>query len=363
MYEIDIPDFLKESADVIHKRMLDNAPNDINTMEGDLFWDNTRPCAEEISRVKNISLVHLLKSRFPQTAKDKDLDLCGEEDGVPKKDADYSIQKIKIIGTPGTNIYKDRIVCTPATEERKSIEFLILEDVNIQGNGEVTVNAKCTEPGSIGNVSIGEINILAKSISGVTSISNIEIVKYGVNIEDDNSYRERILQKARTPATSGNKYHYLNWAMEVTGVGVAKIFSSAGVVKVVIVDSNKHAATKQLIEDVYEHIEEVRPLLAGTLTVVSATEKELNITVKVSTLQGLNLGEIQQEFINSLKEYLKSISFKTEYISMAKIGNLLLNTSGVLDYAELKINNLSSNISLRDEEIAVLGNVELGIIN
>ncbi len=363
MYEIDIPDFLKESADVIHKRMLDNAPNDINTMEGDLFWDNTRPCAEEISRVKNISLVHLLKSRFPQTAKDKDLDLCGEEDGVPKKDADYSIQKIKIIGTPGTNIYKDRIVCTPATEERKSIEFLILEDVNIQGNGEVTVNAKCTEPGSIGNVSIGEINILAKSISGVTSISNIEVVKYGVNVEDDNSYRERILQKARTPATSGNKYHYLNWAMEVTGVGAAKIFSSAGVVKVVIVDSNKHAATKQLIEDVYEHIEEVRPLLAGTLTVVSATEKELNITVKVSTLQGLNLGEIQQEFINSLKEYLKSISFKTEYISMAKIGNLLLNTSGVLDYAELKINNLSSNISLRDEEIAVLGNVELGIIN
>ncbi|NFI95066.1 baseplate J/gp47 family protein [Clostridium botulinum] len=362
MYEIDIPDFLKESVDDIHKRMINNAPANINNIEGDLFWDNTRPCAEEIARIKNISLVNLLKSRFPQTAIDKDLDLCGEEEGVPRKDADYAIQKIKIVGNPGTNIYKDRIVCTPATEERKSIEFLILEDVNIQGNGEITVNAKCTKPGSIGNVSIGEINILAKSISGVTSISNIEIVKYGVNIEDDNSYRERILQKARTPATSGNKYHYLNWAMEVTGVGAAKIFSGAGVVKVVIVDSNKHAATKQLIEDVYEHIDEVRPILAGSLTVVSAAEKKLNITAKVKTLQGLNLGEIQQEFIELLKEYLKSISFKTEYISIAKIGNLLLNVYGVLDYADLKIDNLASNISLKDEEIAVLGNVELGVM-
>lgn len=362
MFKIDIPDFLKESTDVIHKRMIDNAPPNINTIEGDLFWDNTRPCAEEIARVKNISLLHLLKSRFPQTAKDKDLDLCGEEDGVLRKDADYSIQKIKIIGNPGINIYKDTIVCTTATEERKSIEFLILEDVNIQENGEVTVNAKCSELGTVGNVSIGEINILAKSISGVTSISNIEIVRYGVDIEDDNSYRERIILKGRTPATSGNKYHYLNWAMEVTGVGTAKVFPGAGMVKVVIADTNKHAATKQLIDDVYQHIEEVRPILAGSFKVVSATERELNITTKVKIVQGLNLGEIQQEFINLLQEYLKSISFKTEYISIAKIGNLLLNTSGILDYTELKINNVSSNISLRDEEIAVLGNVSLGVM-
>ena len=35
--DIPIPDFLNESADDIHKRMIDRAPSDINTIEGDFF--------------------------------------------------------------------------------------------------------------------------------------------------------------------------------------------------------------------------------------------------------------------------------------------------------------------------------------
>ena len=186
-------------------------------------------------------------------------------------------------------------------------------------------------------------------------------------IESDDDFRDRIIQKAQTPATSGNKYHYLNWALEVTGVGSAKVFPETnlnsehqnGCVKIVIVDSNKHGATEELIEETYKHIEECRPI-GATIFVVSAKEKAINVTANISIISGLILGNVQTEFKTLLTEYLESVAFSATYISIAKIGNILLNTTGIIDYKNLEVNGLTSNITLGNEEIAVFGGCELG---
>lgn len=367
MADLVLPDFITESADTIHSRMISEAPDNISTIEGDTFWNSTSPTAQEIARIKNIALKNIIYSRFPQTANDADLDYCGEESGVTRNNADYAIQKIKITGTEGITIQKDRIVCTEATEDNASIEFSILENITIDSSNKVNVNAQCTVAGIIGNVAIGEIKLLAKSLNGISSVSNIEIVKYGVDVEDNESYRQRILEKDQKPITSGNKYQYEAWAKEVDGVGDAKCVPAPGNVKVIIVDSNKHAATAELIQKVYDYIDSVRPILAGTLTVISATEKVIDITANVKLVQGYNLGTAQTEFSNYIDDYLKKIPFNSSnttlnYVSIAKIGNLLFDTTGVLDHSDLKINNLVSNISLADEEIPVLGNVSLGVM-
>lgn len=371
MSELTLPDFITENSDDILKRMIDQAPSNISTIEGDPFWNGVSPLAKEIARIKNIALKNILYSRFPQTATGDDLVYCGDEAGVSKKEADCSIQKMKFTGTPGTTILAERIVCTEATEDNKSIEFKLLETVTIGDTGEITVDAKCTEAGTIGNVAIGGIKILATSLNGIASVSNIEIVQKGVDVEDDESYRQRILDKDQKPITSGNKYHYEAWAKEVEGVGAAKcipLWNGNGTVKVIITDYEKHAATAELIEKVYDYIDSVRPVLCGTLTVVSAVGKAINVTADVKLVQGYNLGVVQQEFGNLIvSEYLKKIPFDSRsntvnYISNAKIGNLLFCTTGVLDHQNLKINGLTSNIPLSDDEIAVLGTVSLGVM-
>lgn len=368
MADLVLPDFITESVDTIHSRMISEAPDNISTIEGDTFWNSTSPTAQEIARIKNIALRNIIYSRFPQTANNADLDYCGEESGVKRNDADYAIQKIQFTGSEGTLIEKDRIVCTEATEENISIGFSILENVTIDSSNKVIVNAKCTLPGTIGNVSLGEIKLLAKSLNGIASVSNIEIVKYGIDVEDNESFRQRILEKDKKPITSGNKYQYEVWAKEVDGVGAAKCVPTPGNVKIIIADANKHAATTELIQNVYSYIDSVRPILAGTLTVVSAVEKVINITADVNLVQGYNLGVAQQEFSNLVfDEYLKKLPFDsknttTNYISNAKISNLLFNTTGILDHQNLKINGLASNISLSDGEIPVLGTVSLGVM-
>ena len=68
-------------------------------------------------------------------------------------------------------------------------------------------------------------------------------------------------------------------------------------------------------------------------------------------------------FTVALKEIpFDSTNTDNNYVSIARAGNLLFGVTGVIDHADLKINGLTSNISLADEEIAVLGTVNLGVM-
>ena len=53
--------------------------------------------------------------------------------------------------------------------------------------------------------------------------------------------RARFYEKVRLPATSGNAYHYQQWALEVSGVGAAKVFpldNGPGTVGILVVDND-----------------------------------------------------------------------------------------------------------------------------
>lgn len=58
-------------------------------------------------------------------------------------------------------------------------------------------------------------------------------------------------------------------------------------------------------------------------------------------------------------DYLKKIAFKQDFVSYAQSGSLILDSEGVEDYSNLKINDDVINVSVGNEEIAVLGGVEI----
>lgn len=344
--------FYEDEKDIL-KRMEDQVPDDIDKRDNSsLVYNSLSPAAQELSRIKSDMDRALSYAFASPNIPDEYLDLICTGNGIARKPATYAIK----VGTFADG--ENNLINIPL-KSRFSIDKLIYVAIEKIEDGKYKM--QCEVIGIKGNSPTGEM-LPVEYIENLGSAKLSDLLYEAVDKEDNQSLYDRFIVKVQTPATSGNKYHYLNWAMEVTGVGTAKVLPGTGIVKVVIVDSNKHGVTQKLIKDVYDHIEEVRPLLAGTLTVVSATEKAMNITANLSLVQGYNLGKVQQEFSDLLDQYLKSISFKVGYISIAKIGNLLLSTTGVLDYSELKINNLSSNIILDDEEIAVLGTVTLGVI-
>ena len=159
------------------------------------------------------------------------------------------------------------------------------------------------------------------------------------------------------PITSGNKWQYISWAKSVDGVGDAKclpLWNGAGTVKVIIVDSEKQLAGSELINKVQSYIDEQCPIGAD-VTVTTATTVSINVTfsadVDESTIESIKA---------NIRNYLRDVSFANGYVSYAKIGQTILNTDGVDDYSNLKINSKTENIAISETEIAVLGGVTVG---
>jgi uncharacterized phage protein gp47/JayE len=363
-YKLPIPDYLNEDEETIHRRMLEKAPPGIDTSEGSFFWDTTRPGAIEKAQLVQFTLQNLLQIFFVQTSYGQYLDYLGQVRGVTRLPATPSAGKVKFTGQPGTVINAGTRVSTQSSTNSSAIIFETTESGVINEQGEVTVIAVCTETGTIGNVPTGVIVLMAEPVEGVTSVTNPEPFTGGTNIEDDDVFRERILDTWRLPATSGNKTHYRLWAREVPGVGDAKVFplwNGPGTVKVVIVDGNKRAANSELLDAVTTHIEEMRPIGAD-VTVASATEKQINITANVSLASGYTIAQVQQLYEEAVTNFLKEIVLVETYVSYAQLGKLLLETPGVGDYANLLVNGSTANVLLGGEEIPVLGTVTLEVM-
>ena len=127
---------------------------------------------------------------------------------------------------------------------------------------------------------------MAATLPGLASWTNGPAAG-GTDPESDGALYERIHAYLSRPATSGNAYHYEQWALEVAGVGAARVFplwNGAGTVKVVLVDGGMEPASAEIVAAVQAHIEAERPI-GATVTVAAAAPLSINVTAAV-TLDG-----------------------------------------------------------------------------
>ncbi|MCS6110368.1 baseplate J/gp47 family protein [Clostridium botulinum] len=333
---------------------------DVDISKKSLVYNSLMPCCYELS-YQSMMLDEATKMVFANSALEnkysEHLERRCLEQGIARKLFTIAFGIIKVVGKKKAKLPKGALVSTKLGRTYFTNEDLILDD---SGIGFVGITA--SEKGSKYNVDVGEICCLPVKYEGILSVLNEEKIINGYDQETDEDLYNRYLLKVRTPATSGNKFHYEQFAREMVGVGFAKCIPGKGHVKVIITDSNKRAASKELIKEVYDHIDNVRPILAGTLEVATVKEITINITANIEIDSSVILGDIQKIFANEIQKYINDIVFKSKKISIAKLGGLLIGINGVIDYSNLKINNSSNNITLLEEEIAVLGNVELGVM-
>lgn len=325
--------------------MLDRVSSDVDKREGSIIYDALAPCAYQLAQTYFL-LNNYIDLFFVDTSTGEYLSRKAADYGLTRKPAAYSIRKIETTGTVdiGTR--------WGINDTSYTIIALISENV---------YSATCDQSGEIGNTYSGNLENI-DNVNGVTAILT-DVIENGEDEESDDNLRARVYMQIKTPPSSGNANHYKRWALEVTGIGDAKIFplwNGPGTVKVVVVDSDKLPVTSDLISDTLKHIEEIRPI-GASVTVVSGSAKNIDIKAKLTLASGYSLQMVTDSFKNAITGYFKSISFTNSYISYAKIGTILLSTDGVLDYGELLINDVSTNIQLSDEEIPVTGTVDLEV--
>lgn len=341
-----------QTYSAILARMLAQVPNTEDKREGSIIHDALAPAAAELSQAY-IALDAALRLGFGDTSSGGYLDRRGSEVGVVRKPVSKALRKGLFWNAAGQAFdvqLGSRYSCD-------SLTFVVTARMSA---GQFVL--ECEKAGEAGNRVLGKL-LPITYVAGLATAELTDVLLAGEDEEEDDQLRERILQKVRQPATSGNASHYVQWATSVNGVGAAKVtelWDGPGTVKVSIVDSDRQPALPALVAEVAEYLESVRPVCAA-VTVVSAVGLQVHAAATVVLAPGYALQEVQNAFGAALTEYLRGIAFSAAYVSYAKIGTLLLSMDGVLDYTALTLNGGTSNVVLADNQVPVAGTVGLGV--
>lgn len=361
--EFVAPDFVSGcTPEEIQDRMMQNLPPDIDDMPAGFPYDFTMPTAYEKSELIQFHLVRTLMLMFPMWAWDEWLDYHGKQKGIIRKEANKASGYVTFEGVADTRIASGFIVCTPATDVSSSIEFVTDKEVTIPESGKVSVSITAVTGGIASNTKADTVILMSKPIEGITKLYNEKDITGGTDEEDNESYRERIMEAYSSEGTSyiGNDSDYKRWAKEVTGIGdciVVPTWNGPGTVKLVLVDSNGRPANERLVKAVYDHIvspddreKRLMPTGSADLTVVAADTKLISYSCSgLSYDSTTNIEQIESDFKDAVMKYYSTA--KTEnVVRYNRVHALLTSLPGVLDFKDLKMNGAENNILLDQDE-------------
>lgn len=371
-YEYKAPAFLQgQSAAEIHSRMLAALPADIDTSEGQFIWDFTMPTALEKAEMIEFQLNEAIKEMFPFYASGHWLDLHGANRGITRKEALPAYGQVLVKGTVGTVIPAKTSLFTSGTAEKAAIEFITDTEAVIGETGSVLIPVTAVVPGLSGNVAAETILLTGNIIAGIAEVSNPEATQGGVEEEEDEALRARIVTYDQNQGVSfvGSLADYKRWALEVDGVGAVTVIpptDASGKIQLLLVDSKGDIADATLCTAVNQHImspdkpeQRLAPINA-LLEVKAPTALTVNINSTIVIDSTTTVTAVKTAFTNRLKEiYPEAVAAGS--LKYSQVANLLLQIPGVLDYSNLKINNGTINLTISANQYPVTGQVVFNV--
>lgn len=343
MFETITPESIKEN--ILNELAL------VDVREGSYTNNLVSPTALAIWKLYD-SLNALIPMVYVDETSGVYIDKKAANYGITRKTGTKATAVLHFTGIDGKAVPKGTVFLTV-----DGLEFVTESAVMITA-GAASARAIAAEAGEAYNVPNGGITQQIVSISGLTGVTN-EAAVGGTDPESDKSLMERLYAYLRKPATSGNVYHYEQWALAVDGVGgvkVAPLWNGPGTVKVLIVSPAKAPVDQEVVTRCADYIHQNRPI-GATVTVESASALTINVEAIITIESTTTKSAVKEAFANSLNAYLQSIAFEKYELIYNRLAFMLLDIEGVIDYADLTVNGGTSNIAIADNEVPVAGMV------
>ena len=340
----------------------------LSAMAGGFADGVAGPVAEQLSEAYR-ALEGVTSMLFVDESSGGYIDLVGGQYyNITRREGTRAYCDISFSGTPGLVIPKGTAFLTAG-----GLSYALMAAVALGPEGTGRGRLEAAEAGSAYNVEAGAIDRMYVNLTGLTDYHS-EAAAGGTDAESDAALLARVRERVQRPPTSGNGYQYRQWAMEVAGVGSAKVVElpgGPGTVGVTLVDSNDRAPSEEIVEAVTAHIEEERPIGAA-VTVTAAGEREVTVAAQVSLTGGAGAGAVQDAFRAALAGYLHTLiegKYGAVYYKPAddqpytllynRVLALLLNVEGVENFASLTVNGGTADVTIQAGEIPVLGEVSV----
>ena len=347
---IEIP-----SYEEILNRCLDRIPNTLDKRQGSIIYDSIAPICAELAQMY-IEIKSAIDLVFIDTATGEYLDRKANDLGLKR----YSATKAKRKATFNKNVD----IGTRFSID--NINYVVTK--HIEG---YSFELTCEQYGSIGNEKYG-------TLTAISYIDNLQVANLGDVItpgkdeEKDDELRKRYIEYSSQPSFGGNVSDYKTKTKEiegVKGVKVIPVWNGGGTVKLIITDARNEVPSQELVNKVQEKIDP-QPQQKGIgiapighkVTVEGVIYKNINITTSVTLEEGItlsnilnNINEVVDNYFSRLKENWDSE--ENIIVRIAQIETRILGISGVKDIQNTKINNLTTNITLKSNEIPKKGTV------
>lgn len=338
----------KEILNRIKKRF----KNPDNHIEGSFSMDNAQAVAQTIAEFHSTAIEPIVDNVSLDTATSKYLDRKAIDFNMTRNPPIASRGIVIISGASG--LYIPNGVKVQSAE----LTFTLMSDCTIGDSGSCEVIIQCDTAGTVGNIQANTIEgfTLSSNIYGCT-VTNPEALTGGIDIEDDDAFRQRIFEKIQRPITSGNANHYIYWAKQISGISDARCIScwnGAGTVKVVVF-SNGSVTSEDRVNAVAEHIERERPI-GATVTVVPALSHNTAIDCQLTLWDDMSPTAIADKIKSVIMAHVASSQDKTR-LSYHKISDLLYSITGIADVLSYAIDGKTESVQVTCDEFINISEV------
>lgn len=385
----NVPDYIDEQDyEYILNSYLGNVRDDVDKREGSIIWDSGAPCCIEIAKAY-LYLQAMILNCFARTAMSPYLELRCEEQGITREPATYA-RRLGIFTNGEGEPYPLVIGQEFSTvSETNLVNFKVISVYTEDGQtvpGSYIL--QCTQPGTIGNEYFGEI-VPLNNLDNLATANLSDILVPGEAIEDIEVLRQRYFDSVKTKAFGGNIAQYREFITSIDGVGTCQVYpvwDGGGTVKISFIDSSYNRASSLLVQEVQEKVDPHwnddyagkglgQAPIGHVVTVVTPDNNIIDIECDLTLKNGVTLPQVEPDIIANIEEYFLSVrkewAISTELneyscnIRIARIQSAILNTYGVDNVSNCKLNGQAQDIILTEnettQELPIKGEITLNV--
>ena len=236
----------------------------------------------------------------------------------------------------------------------------------------------CDEEGTEANTNTGEL-VPVDYVEDYLGGSLTAVLTLGTDDEDEEEFRERILESYGSKSFGGNKADYQNYIKDFDTVAACKPKrreSDSPWINIWILDAGYSVPSASVVAAVQDAVDPLESSGEGDgmapichhVKIMAADGVSINVSATVTLDSGYTVSSIKDTIATAISTYLYGLRKEWEdnaltptIVRVAQVEARILSVTGVLDVADVKLNGSDENISLSYEKVPVIGEVTLSV--
>lgn len=293
---------------------------------------------------------------FPQTAVGENLDHHAAMRGLERKVATKAEGVVRFYAGEASDLVRTIPYGTVVMTGNLVQFYTTHTGILLAGEMWVDVKVRALESGAAGNAAAGTVTHMSVAPAGIASCTNPEAFTGGVDMEDDESLRARVLESFRALPNGANAAYYRQIALSDPEIAQATVVPRPRGIGSVDVYIASHAGVPEnsLLNKINSKLQEQREI-AVDLRVRTPDVRNVSLSVQVKTAPGQDQETVCARVERALRSYFNG-ELLGQNVLLAKLGSIIYECEGVENY---RILSPAADVTVSQTRLPVLSELKV----